>query len=274
MQTLSSQPAPTPFVWENLDANVLNSGVEVTINGVVVESDDVSFNVGFNIAFNKNMVENYDGSPLPTGQINGQGLTDAYAQRIENNRPLFSYYLREFEGFDEDGLNADDDVQRFVGKSAIPKTNLGLSLSFRYKNWDIATYFNGQFGHYVYNNVANAMFTKGAIAAGRNVVKSVIGTDESQANSPDVSTRFLEKGDFLRMQNLSIGYGFPIGEDKMFKKLRASVTAQNLFLITDYSGLDPEVNVDKNLNGVPSLGIDYTAYPRAKTISFGVTATF
>jgi iron complex outermembrane receptor protein len=59
-----------------------------------------------------------------------------------------------------------------------------------------------------------------------------------------------------------------------FKKLRVSATGANLWLITDYSGLDPEVNVDKNIDGVPSLGIDYTAYPRAKSVTFGLSATF
>jgi iron complex outermembrane receptor protein len=65
-----------------------------------------------------------------------------------------------------------------------------------------------------------------------------------------------------------------LSQENFISKLRASVTAQNLFVITDYSGLDPEVNVDKNIDGVPSLGIDYTAYPRARTISFGISATF
>src|SRR5690606_28750472 len=143
-----------------------------------------------------------------------------------------------------------------------------------YKSFDFATYFNGQFGHYVYNNVANAMFTKGAIGAGRNVIGAVLSTNESTGNAPDVSTRFLEKGDFLRMQNISLGYSLSLDAKNLIKQLRVSVTGQNLWLITDYSGLDPEVNVDKNIDGVPSLGIDYTAYPRAKTVTFGVTATF
>jgi len=138
----------------------------------------------------------------------------------------------------------------------------------------MATYLNGQFGHYIYNNVTNAFFTMGSINAGRNVTKSTIGTGESVANAPDVSTRFLEKGDFLRMQNLSIGYNFKLADDSFIKKIRISATGQNVFILTDYSGLDPEVNVDKNIDGVPSLGIDYTAYPRARSIVFGLNATF
>lgn len=273
VQTTIASPAPTPFYWENLDANVINSGVELTLNGVVVDKQDFNFNLGFNISYNKNMVKNYSGSSLPTGAISGQGLTGAYAQRIANNQPLFSYFLREFVGFTSTGLNADDDVQKFIGKSALPKINLGFSLSARYKDFDVSAYFNGQYGHYVYNNIANAMFTKGALANGRNVPVSVVQSTESRGNSPDVSTRFLEKGDFLRLQNLSLGYSVNMNE-YLIKKLRFSVIAQNIWVLTDYSGLDPEVNVDKSMNGIPSLGIDYTAYPRAKTLTFGLSATF
>lgn len=274
MQTISAQPAPTEFVWSNLDANVINTGIELTLNAAVVDTRDFSLDASFNIAYNKNLVKNYAGAPLPTGAISGQGLTGAYSQRIANNQPLFTYYLREFVGFDENGLNADNDIQTYVGKSAIPKVNLGFNLSAAYKAVDFSVYFNGQYGHYVYNNVANAMFTKGALGAGRNVVGSVVTSNESPANSPDVSTRFLEKGDFLRMQNIAVGYTLNLQERFLVKKLRVSVTGQNLWLITNYSGLDPEVNVDKSMDGVPSLGIDYTAYPRAKTVTFGLTATF
>src|SRR5690606_3117319 len=121
MQTMAAQPAATDFVWENLDADVINSGVELSLNAVAIDQEDLDINIGFNIAYNSNMVKNYDGSPLRTGLINGQGLTNAYAQRIANNQPLYSYYLRVFEGFDEDGLNADNDTQVFVDKTAIPK---------------------------------------------------------------------------------------------------------------------------------------------------------
>lgn len=275
MQSAYAQPAPDQFKWENLDANVINSGVELNLNGIVVDKDDFDFNVGFNVSYNKNIVKNYNRAPLPTGLINGQGLTNAFTQRIDNNQPIYSYYVRPFSGFGSDGLNKpEEDIQQYVGKSPIPKVSLGLSLSATYKNWDIMAFFNGQMGHYVYNNVTNAYFTKGSIAIGRNVTPDVVASSESVGNSPDVSERFLEKGDFLRLQNLSLGYAVPMVEKSLIKKLRISVTGQNVFLLTNYSGLDPEVNVDKQINGVPSLGIDYTAYPRARTLSIGLNATF
>jgi hypothetical protein len=92
-------------------------------------------------------------------------------------------------------------------------------------------------------------------------------------NSAEVSTRFLEKGDFLRLSNATLGYTFPLTGSKI-KSLRVSLSGQNLFLITNYSGLDPEVNTDKQRDNVPSRGIDYTSYPKARTFTLGLNASF
>jgi TonB-dependent starch-binding outer membrane protein SusC len=283
MQIFSAAPAPNPFIWQNLDADVVNNGVELTLNAIAVDKEKVGLNFGFNISYNKNVVENFDGT-FDTGQIHGQGLSGAFAQRLANNQPLYAYFLRDFAGYNEAGnsgyYNADGTIdyesggnQIFTGQSPIPKYNLGFSVTFRYSNFDFSTFLAGQFGHYIYNNATNAYFTAGAINSGRNVTYATLTTGEGKSNAPDVSTRFLEKGDFLRMQNLSIGYNINL-DTKYFKKIRLSATGQNVFVITDYTGLDPEVNINKPINGIPSLGIDYTSYPRARTITFGLNATF
>jgi iron complex outermembrane receptor protein len=105
------------------------------------------------------------------------------------------------------------------------------------------------------------------------VVKSVIGNGEGALNAPDVSTRFLEKGDFVRLQNLTLGYRVKT-ESKIISNLRVFVTGQNLLTFTSYSGQDPEVSTNKSLNGIPSFGIDYTAYPRARTWTIGANISF
>ena len=92
-------------------------------------------------------------------------------------------------------------------------------------------------------------------------------------NAPDVSTRFLEKGDFVRLQNLSLGYTIPV-KNNIISGARVFVTGQNLMTFTNYSGQDPEVNTNKSINGVPSFGIDYTAYPRTRTWTVGVNVKF
>ncbi|MHA7056379.1 SusC/RagA family TonB-linked outer membrane protein [Aquimarina sp. M1] len=271
----NAQPTPQPFNFTNIDANVINQGVEFSINYDILQQQDLNWNFGFNIAYNKNELQNFDGQ-IPSGQISGQGLTGAFSQLLAEDQPLFSYYLREFAGFDANGqsIYPNGDVQEFVGKSALPDINVGISTSFDYKNWDASLFFAGQFGHYIYNNTANAFFTAGSINGGRNVTTDVLTNGESAANAPDVSTRFLEKGDFLRLQTASLGYNWPLSGEGVFKSLRIFATGQNLFVITDYSGLDPEVNVSAPLNGVPTAGIDYTAFPRPRTYTFGLNATF
>lgn len=271
----AAQPSPQPFFFSNLDAEIINQGVEVSLAYDIIRQENASWNLGFNVSYNDNEVKNFDGL-IPTGEINGNGLTGAYSQLLAGGRPLFSYYLREFGGFDADGFTIypNGDVQQFVGKSALPKVNLGISTSASYKNWDFNAFLAGQYGFYIYNNTQNAYFTGGILAVGKNVTQNVVNSGESGANAADVSTRFLEKGDFLRLQNASLSYNVPLSGEGLFKTLRLSFIGQNLFVITDYSGIDPEVNVPKSLNNVPSLGIDYTAYPRPRTYTLGISATF
>ena len=275
LQQEAAQPAVQPFVFSNLDAKVINKGIEFSINYDVIRQADVNWNVGFNISYNENEVQDFDGL-IQTGQINGNGLTGAYAQLLAQGQPLFSYYLREFGGFDADGISIypNGDKQEFVGKNALPDYILGISTSFSYKRFDFNAFLSGQYGQYIYNNTANAFFTAGVINSGQNVITKVLNNGESPANAPDVSTRFLEKGDFLRLQNVSVGYRLPMEGSGFFKTFRLSLTGQNLFVITPYSGLDPEVDTPKSLNNIPSSGIDYTSYPRAKTYTIGINATF
>ncbi|WP_258105160.1 SusC/RagA family TonB-linked outer membrane protein [Marinoscillum sp. MHG1-6] len=271
----SAQPAPQPFYWANLDAEVVNTGFEVTLNYNILSNNALTWDVSGNYSNNSNEVSGLT-TFLNTGQINGQGLTGAFAQRIANDQPLYAYYLREFSGFDADGFSIYEggDVQKFIGKSPLPKTNVGLSTNLAYKNWNLNVYAYGQFGGYVYNNTENALFTSGALGSGRNVIRDVIESNESNLNAPDVSTRFLEKSDFVRIQNFALGYNFNTESIAFLEMLSLSATVQNLFLFTNYSGLDPEVNNNKALDDIPSFGIEYSPYPRPRVYTIGLNAKF
>lgn len=274
IQITAAQPAVQPFVFTNLDADVINTGVELALNYVAVDKADFGWDVLFNVGYNKNEVQNFSGL-INTGDIDGQGLTGAFAQRIAEGQPLYAYFLRPFGGYDSEGnsIYPEGDVQQFTGDSPLPTITGGFTNQLRYKNLSLNVFFSGQFGHSIYSNTANAFFTAGSLANGRNVTRDVVGNGEGNLNAPDVSTRFLEKGDFIRLQNASLAYNIPTGES-VFRNLRVSVTGQNLFVLTGYSGQDPEVSVSKPINGVPSIGIDYTAYPRARTITFGLSTSF
>lgn len=274
IQQVAAQPAAQPFVWTNLDADIINQGVELNVEVTAANTGAFSWDVMGNVGYNKNVVRNY-GSLTNTGEITGQGLTGAYAQRIANGQPLFAYYLRDFAGYDSEGISVynDGDFQQFVGATPLPKVTAGLTNSFRFKNFDFNFFLNGLFGHSIYNNTANALFTAGSLAVGRNVTADVADSEESSLNAPDVSTRFLEKGDFVRLQNATFGYNLPSGTIPNISNIRLFITGQNLLLFTNYSGLDPEVDTDKAIDGIPSAGIDYTSYPRARTFTFGLSVT-
>ena len=268
----AAAPAFDPFVFKNLeDGKVINQGVEFSLGYELVETENSSFSVDFNIAYNKNTVEGLRGATADFGVLNGPGLTGAFAQRLGEGMSLFSYYMAEYSEDATGTPNFSADTKDFVGKDALPDINTGLSLNFKSGNFDAAAYFSGQFGFYVYNNTANAFLNRPTFATSRN------GTATGLTNtSQEVSTLYLEKGDFIRLQNLSFGYNVPLKEKGSLKSMRLSLNGQNLFIITDYSGLDPEVSsATGDLgSGIPSAGIDYTSFPRPRTITFGISAKF
>jgi len=276
LSTIPAQPSILPIIFKNLDATVQNKGWELTLGYKVLDDNEKSLSFSGNISHNKNELKNFAGV-LDAGAIYGQGLTNAYAQRLAQGHPLFSYHLRQFQGFDANGQPIGDN-QTFVGKTALPTWNMGFSINARYKAFDFAAYFTGQYGQYVYNNTRNAYFTAGSINNAHNVTQDVLTSGEAGAAEAAVSTRFLEKGDFTRLQNLSIGYKVPFTGGSFIKNMRLSVTGQNLFVITKYTGLDPEVSTSPAtanlLSGLPTAGIDYGAYPRPRTFTLGLTATF
>lgn len=279
------QPAPAGTrIWQNIDGDVVNEGVELTLFGDIVNTEDWSFTLGGNFSFLRNDFRNFSGS-IPTGNIDGPGLTGAFAQLIESGHPINSFYMPEFAGFDDAGIpqyfdadgnltpNASTEAERrFVGD---PNPNLivGLNANVAYKNWDLGVNMNGAFGHQIYNNTANTLF-KGNLNNGRNIPAGLVGNGEDVSSANAVSTRFLESGDFLRLNNLTFGY--TLSENQLpdyIQGLRFFVTAQNLFVLTNYSGFDPEVDTIKAIDGVTSFGIDYQAFPRPKTIVLGLNVS-
>ena len=118
----------------------------------------------------------------------------------------------------------------------------------------------------------NSSLSVGNIGRGKNIALSVFQepVKESLANPVTASSRYIESGDYLKMGNATIAYNIgSIG--KAFKQSRLYVTAQNVFTITNYSGFNPEVNIDRSVKGVPSLGIDNHAYPTARTMIIGMS---
>ncbi|MBD0777126.1 SusC/RagA family TonB-linked outer membrane protein [Maribacter sp. ANRC-HE7] len=262
------QPATSPFVFQNVDGTIVNQGIELGLDYDIIASENLNWNANFNISYNENELTDYNGPNIQAGNLYGQGLSGSTSQVLTDGKPLYTYNLRLVD----ENYNVDANPT-ILDKSGLPKIISGLSTSVNYKNWDASLFFSGQFGFYVYNNTANALFASPQIG-NRNNLKSVVDNGIIlSATNP--STFFLEKGDFVRLQTASISYNVPLSGAGMFKSMRLSAIGQNLFLITDYSGLDPEVSTsDIPANGLPSAAIDYLSYPRPRTFSFGLNVTF
>jgi iron complex outermembrane receptor protein len=269
--------APSPGgtkVWVNLDGDVINKGMEVTLYGTILTNTDMTWNMGANVSFLDNNVEGLVGF-YQTGELRGQGFSDVRAQRLISGQPLNVWYLRQFEGLDKNtgqSIYTDGGNTLFYSGSPNPKTLLGFSTDFTFKKWTATINMNGSFGHYVFNNTAASVLGIGNLNGGRNIAKELVGGEvkESIANAPAPSTRNLESGNYFKMANASIAYR--VGNlGKAIRNLNLFLTGQNLFVITDYTGFDPEVNTDGGFDGIPSLGIEYIPYPSSRTVQFGIS---
>ncbi|GAC1597349.1 MAG: TonB-dependent receptor [Ginsengibacter sp.] len=263
----------TSYYFSNLPGLVINKGLEFSFNYAVLQKHKFTWDISYNMTFLKNYIQDFN-VVVNTGAVNGQGLSGAYAQTFANGYPLFTFKMPVFQGFDGNGdARYEKGAQDQLLGSALPKFIAGLTNSFSYGRWNASFFLNSSRGNYVYNNTANALFLKGSIKTAHNITYDVANSNEDPINPGSVSSRFLEKGDFIRLSNAVVSYNFKT-RGKVIKSLTASVSGQNLFIITDYSGLDPEINVDHSINGVPSRGFDYAGYPKARTITFGINAGF
>lgn len=271
----AQDPAAGANYWENQDCNVTNSGVELTINASLIEKEKMSWTVGVYASFIKNELTGYNGQDLFTGAISGQGLSGAFSQKQENGQPLNSFYMGRWLGIDKDGNSqfegGDPNQNRFHVGDPNPHQLLGFSTTFSLSRFSVVANMNGAFGQKVYNNTTQAALAISNIGGNRNIAKSVYNPSllENRSSAQPVSDRWLEDGDYMKMANLTLSYN--IGKiSKAVKNAYVFVTGQNLFIITNYTGFDPEVNTPKPINDIPSFGIEYTPYPPARTVMLGI----
>ena len=222
-----------------------------------------------------NVVEDSPFTILTTGSASGSGLTGATINGLINGYPVGSFYMQRFLGIGSDGLSIFEDSEdggRMVTGHALPDNMYNFFAEFGYKNFDLGFNFNGVSGNMIYNNTAMNKFYKALLAKSVNTTdKAIEYPEESIINSSSVSTRYLENGSFFRLNNVTLGYNFDtdaIGIGSWAQELRLSITGQNLFVITDYSGFDPEVNQDRSVDGIQSAGIDLRWISKSQDIYF------
>lgn len=280
------QPAGT--VWTNVeDMTITNSGVEIDLDYRNKTKRGIQYGIGGNMTFIKNIVKNSPYTVIPSGSASGSGLTSATINGYVNDEPIGTFYLKEWTGFDANGISTFRDVDgdgiitdkdRIAAGSALPTFMYNFFGTLGYKGFDMVVNFNGVSGNKIYDNTANANFYKLRLSKGLNTTAEAVEfPEESVNNSAPVSTRYLKTGSFLRLNNLAIGYNFnttKMGVGRWVSGIRMSITGQNLWISTRYDGYDPEVNTDRTINGISSYGIDYLAYPKARSFIFGLNVTF
>src|SRR4030095_10876133 len=244
------------------------------ISGNIIRKNDFSLDLSINGTFLSNKVVDFGSLQIPTGEVKGQGLSGAYAQLLINDKPLNTFYLKKFIGIDKTtGISLyEGGEEKFLLGSANPDVLLGFTINAAYKKFSLEAAMNGAFGHYIYNNTANAITSFNNLGK-RNIGKAELelarSLGEKPVNPTSASSRYLEKGDYMKMGNATISYSIgSIG--KSIKNANIYLTGQNLFILTDFTGFDPEVNVSKPLNGIPSFGMEYIPYPSARTFTLGI----
>ncbi|MBW7889588.1 MAG: SusC/RagA family TonB-linked outer membrane protein [Chitinophagaceae bacterium] len=277
-----AQPAPSGKIWVNLDGEVVNKGVEILLSGAIIQSNNWGWSITGNATFLKNSVTGLPGF-YETATLRGQGFSGVVGQRMVSDQPLNVWYLSIFEGIDpatgtskyrskdgHAGTDVDPAQNKFYVNSPNPKMLLGFSTDVSFKRLTATVNFNGAFGHYLFNNTMATVLGINNLS-GKNISPEYFKPElkELVSNSAAPSTRYLEKGDYMKLANATISYR--VGNiGKAFRNVNISLTGQNIFVLTKYNGFDPEVNTDGASGGIPSLGIEYIPYPSARNILLGV----
>lgn len=278
---------PTSTFWSNIpDMKIVNNGLELALDYNSDPKGSFTYNVGGNFTYIQNKVVDSPYAVLVTGAAQGSGQTGATINGYINNEPIGAFYMYQFEGV-KDGISVYKDTNgdgkvldndRAVVGSAIPKFIYGFYSNFNYKNFQLGLNFNGMGGSKVYNHTTMTLFPKALLAQSNNTTDFAVQyPNETLANANIVSTRYLENGSFLRLNNATLAYNLvpsKVGLTDAFQNIQLTVTGQNLFVLTEYTGFDPEVNTGSTSGGIQTFGIDRFTYPKARTILIGLNLTF
>ena len=286
----------TQYIYGWIDANVgemTNKGIEFTLNAVPVRTKNFMWSTTLNLSHNKNTVdkmqnETFHTTNLTQGDPMVAGVSaDGWTQRIMEGEPIGTFYTYQYAGIvngrseyyvlDENGNRTGETTNnpslkdRSITGCAQPKLNAGWNNTLTYKNWSLNAFITGVFGNDVYNS-ARAHYTAAQMFSdGKNVLKEFLSNPVGDASGSLPSDRYIEKGSYVRLQTLSLSYTFRNCFNDWIQDLTLYGTANNLFTITGYKGLDPEVNM-----GGIDPGIDYrwSRYPHTRTFMVGVKINF
>lgn len=290
-------PTP-PFVYKTILANVgnmTNKGLEIQLNANIVQGKDFTWSAGGQITFVKTKITSLSGTYagtqiasdlVPVGAALGRGYQDNYITYLKPGYTPYVFYLPAFAGisdtvsassnsnqlyYTEDGKKTDniaDAKKNFIDPT--PNFTYGINNTFTYRNWSLNIFLRGVQGQKLFNNYENVTSNVGRLP-GNNITKA--GLTNGIRGSQTPSDYWLEKAGYLRLDNMTLAYTFR--KVKRFQNLRAYITGTNLFVISPYSGIDPEIRnsdfaesyIDTNVN-------DQGFYPRSRSVVVGVNVAF
>jgi len=277
---LATVPVPagsnlTDLITTNVGA-ITSKGIEFSVNGIIAQDEDFGWDTNFNLTFQEQEITKLSLSDDPNFFIQTGGISGGVGNNIQIWKPGYdpSTFFVFRQVYDNDGnpiegayvdVNGDNQIteaDRQAYKKGTPDAFIGFTNNFRYKNLDFNFTFRGSFGNYIYNNSAsnngNLNSIIGQAGYEANAHANVLETGFSNQNL--FSDYYIQRADFIRLDNISLGYTIPFSK----MTLRASLTASNLFVITKYDGLDPEIG----------NGIENNFYPRTRDVVLGLNFSF
>lgn len=281
---VSASLVPGGAIWAN-GGSINNKGIEVSLSASPVTGKNFSWSSTINAAYNKNKITSLKG-PYSSGDSvrysdpEGPGQTNATLQILKVGYPLGQFFSLKYAGKDASGnslfykrdgsttTTPSIGTDYFYLGSAQPKVLMGWSNTFKYKELELNVFIRGTFGNKIFNATrADLSYTAGATV--NNILNSAADDKITDTRNSFYSDRYIENGSYVRLDNATLGYNFrnPI---KSVSNIRVYVSTNNLFTITGYKGIDPEIN-----QGGVAPGVDYNNfYPKTRTFLLGLNASF
>ena len=279
-------PQP-PFVQGSIYTNVgtiKNNGLELALTYRVINQGDFTWTIDATGSYQKNNLESLSNQVFAVTRLTGGNIGNpgnlGDSQRIDEGGPIGNFYGKRFAGFTVDGRWLFYKADGSVGTSSevndndyailgngLPKYYASLTSSFKYKNFDLTVFFRGKFKYDILNTVD---IFYGNPNIGGNVLTSALGKFSQISEAPQYSDYYLEHGDFVKLDNVTLGYNFTMAEKSPFSALRIYGSARNLATFTGYTGRDPEVQDTGLYPGID----DRNFYPRTITVTAGVNVNF
>lgn len=286
--TVPVPPYPADRLWAN-SGELRNMGVEFNAQYFAVDRKNITWKT--NLTFSHNQQEVLDlGEFAPAdgvrkeGYLSGRGLigNNNYVSGVIKGESIGSFYLPTYEGLTGDGkflyrstsggyTDEISSAQRSVVGNATPLAEIGWSNNITlFENWSIDFAFRSLVGNQMFNATRMFFDYPGLIPNLNGLPDAIDWYEQGRLSGPNVSDLYVENATFLRLDYFAASYRFNLTEIDWIQDLRLSVSGNNLFTLTNYSGIDPETSV----SGL-AYGIDqYNVYPKARTLTFGLTATF